>query len=150
MKLAEALLLRADLKKKLASLRDRLTSNAVVQEGDKPHEDPEMLLREAVSVAQQLADLATKVDTANLQHKVADGRSLLQLLAEREVLMVQHSLLTAAINGTKKEPDRYSMKEIKWVSTFDVAGYQRRLEDLSKNLRELNALIQQANWLIEF
>ena len=43
MKLAEALLLRADMQKKLASLRERIVANAVVQEGDKPHEDPEKL-----------------------------------------------------------------------------------------------------------
>ncbi len=41
MKLAEALLLRSDLQKKLASLRERIVANAVVQEGDKPHEAPD-------------------------------------------------------------------------------------------------------------
>ena len=36
MKLAEALLLRADLNKKLASLRERINRNAIVQEGETP------------------------------------------------------------------------------------------------------------------
>ena len=40
MKLAEALLLRGDMQKKLASLRERIGQNAVVQEGEQPHEDP--------------------------------------------------------------------------------------------------------------
>lgn len=149
MKLAEALLLRSDLKKKLASLRERLGNNAVIQEGEKPHEDPEELLREAVSVSRELAELSVKTDIANLTARLPDGRTLLQALADREVLTAQHSLLSTALAGTKKEPDRYSMREIKWVTTFEVADYQRRAEDLAKNIRELNARIQETNWTIE-
>ena len=46
MKIAEALLLRADIKKKLASSRTRIGTNAVVQEGEQPHEDPNQLIKE--------------------------------------------------------------------------------------------------------
>ena len=46
MKLAEALILRADLQKRLEQLRQRLILNAQVQEGEQPAEDPESLLRE--------------------------------------------------------------------------------------------------------
>ncbi|MBB6428628.1 DIP1984 family protein [Algisphaera agarilytica] len=37
MKLAEALMLRSDQEKKIASLRERIAANAVVQEGETPH-----------------------------------------------------------------------------------------------------------------
>jgi len=50
MKLAEALLLRGDLQKKLASLRERIVRNGLVQEGNAPHEDPNALLLEAAGV----------------------------------------------------------------------------------------------------
>ena len=40
MKLAEALIIRADLQKKSASLRDRIGTNCKVQEGESPSEDP--------------------------------------------------------------------------------------------------------------
>ncbi len=43
MKLAEALQLRADIQKKLASLRERIKQNTVVQEGENPSEDPNEL-----------------------------------------------------------------------------------------------------------
>ena len=46
MKLAEALNLRADLQKKITQLKERLLTNAKVQEGDKPSEAPEELLNE--------------------------------------------------------------------------------------------------------
>ena len=43
MKLAEALNQRADLQKRIAQLRDRLSNNVKVQEGDLPAEKPEDL-----------------------------------------------------------------------------------------------------------
>jgi len=149
MKLAEALLLRSDMKKKLASLRERVANNAVVQEGEKPHEDPAKLIMEAMGVLDELESLALRVNAANLASKLADGRSLAQLIALREKLVQQHSLLQVAVQATRKEPDRYSMAEIKWIATIEVAKLQRQCDDLSKQIRELNALIQETNWQVE-
>jgi hypothetical protein len=149
MKLAEALLIRADMKKKIASLRERVAANAVVQEGEKPHEDPVVLMKEAIGVLDEMEAVALKVNAANLSTKLPDGRPLALLLARRDKLAQQHSLLQAAIGGTKKEPDRYSMKEIKWIATVEVAKLQKQSDDLSRQLRELSAQIQQTNWRVE-
>jgi hypothetical protein len=149
MKLAEALLLRSDIKKKLASLRERIAANAVVQEGEKPHEDPAKLIKEAVGVLDQLERLILAINAANLAHKIPDGRTLAQLIARRDKLVQQHSLLQVAVQGSKKEPDRYSMKEIKWVSKVDLAKLHKQSEDLARQIRELNALIQETNWQVE-
>jgi hypothetical protein len=43
MKLAEALLLRADCQKRIEQLKSRLLGSARVQEGEQPPEDPEKL-----------------------------------------------------------------------------------------------------------
>lgn len=149
MKLAESLMLRADMKKKLASLRDRVTSNAVVQEGEKPHEDPVSLMKEAVGVLDILEELVLQINTVNHSTLLSDGRSLAKLIAHRDKLAQQHSLLQAAITGTRKEPDRYSMKEIKWVATVDVAKLQKQSDDLAKQLRDVNGQIQEMNWKVE-
>jgi len=149
MKLAEALLVRADMKKKLASLRERVASNAVVQQGEKPHEDPMALMKIANGVLDELETLALRIDVANMSTKLADGRSLAKLIAQRDKLAQQHSMIQVAIAGTRKEPDRYSMKEIKWTATVNVAGLQKQSDDLSKKLRELNVQIQEANWRVE-
>ena len=45
MKLAEALQERADLNRRIEQLRYRLGNNALMQEGEKPAEDPAALLR---------------------------------------------------------------------------------------------------------
>ncbi|EDL65932.1 DIP1984 family protein [Bacillus sp. SG-1] len=42
MKLAEALLERADLQKRLAQMTGRLERSAVIQEGEDPPEDPQV------------------------------------------------------------------------------------------------------------
>jgi len=149
MKLAEALLLRADMQKKLASLRERIGQNAVVQEGEQPHEDPQKLLQQAFGVLSDLQDLVAKVSVANLTNKLPDGRTLAVAIGQRDTLVRQHSLISASLDATKKEPDRYSVREIKWVATLDVAKLQKQLEDLAKSIRELNSLIQQANWGID-
>lgn len=81
MKLAEALLVRADAKKKLASLRERIAANTLVQHGEKPHEDPGKLMKEAVGVLDELESLSLAVNAANLRYKLADGRSLAELIA---------------------------------------------------------------------
>jgi uncharacterized coiled-coil DUF342 family protein len=146
MKIAEALLLRADIQKKIASLRDRIVSNAVVQEGEKPHEKPDELMKQAAGALAELEKLVTKINRTNLATKLADGRTLTDAIAHRDTLVAQHGLYVAAIAGSKKEPDRYSPREIKWVATLPVAKLQKQVDDLAKKLRELNAEIQKANW----
>ncbi|HEY2367023.1 MAG TPA: DIP1984 family protein [Polyangiaceae bacterium] len=149
MKLAEALLLRADLQKKIGSLRDRIVANAVVQDGDKPHENPAELMKQAVGALGDLETLVTKINRANLKTKTSRGKTLTEAMAHRDMLMAQHALYISAIGGSKKEPERYSAREIKWVATLDVAKLQKQADDLAKKLRELNADIQKANWAAE-
>ena len=57
MKLAEALQERADLNRRIQQLQGRLNSNAVVQEGERPPENPQELLRELDGCIAQLEAL---------------------------------------------------------------------------------------------
>ena len=50
MKLAEALLLRGDLQRALASLRERIGRNTLVQEDERPSEDTKALLSRAEAI----------------------------------------------------------------------------------------------------
>lgn len=113
-----------------------------------PQEDPEALLLEAYAVTTELEKLVLAINAANMTNKLPDGRTLTAAIAERDSLMQRHALLQAAIESTNKEPDRYSAREIKWVSVFDVKKLQKQSEDLARNLRELNAKIQESNWLV--
>lgn len=149
MKLAEALMLRGDIQKKLTSLRERIVRNSTVQEGDTPHEDPNALLKEAFGVIEELEGLVKAINTANLTHKLPDGRTITELLAKRDSLVQWHSVLQAALSSTQRDPDRYGVREIRWVSTLNVVSLQKQVEDLAKKIRECNALIQATNWEVE-
>ena len=149
MKLAEALLLRADLNKKLASLRERINRNAIVQEGETPKEKVEDLLAEATSALEEQQKLVRTINAANESTQLADGRLLADVLALRDTLIARHSLLTATIAATHKDVDRYSQREIKWIAQIDVASLQKQADDLSRKIREVNVTVQAANWQIE-
>ncbi len=149
MKLAEALMLRTEMQTKLASLRTRIAKNAIVQDGDVPHEDPKELLRAAAGLVFDREALVARITATNHAAQLPDGRTINALLARREALTAQHGLLRVAIDGSQKEPDRYSMAEIKWKATVDVSGLQKQSDDLAAKIREVNTLIQQANWQID-
>ena len=146
MKIAEALLLRSDLQKKMASLRERVGKYAVVQDGDQPHEDPNQLLKESFGVMKEFETLVCRINQSNAATKLADGRTLTEAIAVRDTLVSQHSLLVHAIAKSQKEPSRYSQSEIKWVATINVQSLQKQTEDLAKKIRELNVGIQETNW----
>lgn len=149
MKLAEALILKADMKAKLERLRVRIAASAMVQEKSKPQENAESLLKEATGVLGELAELTERINRTNAKAKMVDGRTVLEAIAERERLKQHHALLSFASEAARKEPERYSMAEIKWVPQLDVAKLNKHVEDVSKKIREINTRMQEANWKIE-
>jgi hypothetical protein len=149
MKLAEALLLRADIQKKLASLQARAQRYAVVQEGERPAEDPLAILHQVEVVADELQRLVFAINRANLRHKVASGETLTEALAKRDSLALRHHILQSVVEVCAKPPDRYGVKEIRWVTAVDVAVLQLEVDALAKQIRELNAAIQEAGWQLE-
>ena len=149
MKLAEALLLRADMQKKLASLQTRAQKYTVVQEGERPAEDPREILKQVDAIAGDLHRLVFAINRANLAHNIGSGESLTEALAKRDSLVLRHSILQGVIDSCVKPVERYGVKEIRWVATVDVPALQRQADDLAKQIRELNAAIQEAGWRVE-
>ena len=145
MKLAEALNQRADLQKRIAQLRDRLVNNVKVQEGDQPAENPEDLFKELEGSLKQLKDLIVSINRTN-QETVWEGKTLTEMIAEKDVLSMYLGALRATLEAANVRSDRYSRNEIKFVRTVDVNALQKRVDDLSKSLRELDSRLQQANW----
>ncbi|WP_353957378.1 hypothetical protein [uncultured Parasutterella sp.] len=45
--------------------------------------------------------------------------------------------------------DRYSRSEILIIPTVNVKEYQKKADELAKEVRELDNKIQQANWNID-
>lgn len=145
MKLAEALNLRADLQKRIAQLKERLNNNVKVQEGDSPAEDPNGLFAELDECISQLKDIIFRINRTNLETSV-EGRSLTGIIAEKDMLSLKISTLREVLENANVRSDRYSRNEIKFVRTIDVTKLQKQIDDLSKELRELDVKLQQANW----
>ena len=78
MKLAEALQERADLKKNVADLRGRLERVVLVQEGEKPVEDPKVLLKSLDESVKRLEYLMATINHTN-DVTEADGMTLTEL-----------------------------------------------------------------------
>ena len=148
MKLAEALILRSDLQKRIEQLRVRLNNNAKVQENDKPSENPEELLNELDNNINQLKILIKQINRTNCV-TVSNGQTLADLIAERDTLTLKSNILRGFLNIAGQKVNLYSTTEIKIMSTVDVPALQKELDQLSKKIRETDTKLQQANWLTE-
>ena len=148
MKLAEALILRADLQKRIEQLRIRLNNNAKVQENDEPSENPEELLNELDNNINQLKILIKQINKTNCV-TVSNGQTLADLIAERDTLTLKSNILRGFLNIAGQKVNLYSTTEIKIMSTVDVPALQKELDLLSKKIRETDTELQQANWLTE-
>jgi len=148
MKLAEALILRSDLQKRIEQLRVRLNNNAKVQENDKPSENPEELLNELDNNINQLKILIKQINRTNCV-TVSNGQTLADLIAERDTLTLKSNILRGFLNIAGQKVNLYSTTEIKIMSTVDVPTLQKKLDQLSKKIRETDTELQQANWLTE-
>lgn len=148
MKLAEALQLRGDLQKRLEQLTSRLYNNATVQEGEAPAEDPAALLEEYEDCAGQLETLIARINRTNCETRTDSG-TLTELLAKRDCLKMRvrtyQDFLSAASNLTR----RTTRSEIKILSAVPVPEYRKRADALSRQLREVDGVIQGANWTTE-
>ena len=148
MKLAEALILRADLQKRIDQLRVRLNNNAKVQENDEPSENPEELLNELDNNINQLKILIKQINKTNCV-TVSNGQTLADLIAERDTLTLKSNILRGFLNIAGQKVNLYSTTEIKIMSTVDVPALQKELDLLSKKIRETDTELQQTNWLTE-
>ena len=148
MKLAEALILRADIQKRIAQLKTRLNNNAKVQENEEPAENPELLLTELENLISQLNDLIVKINRTNTLSKI-DGISLVELIAKKDTLSQKAGILREFIEIASQKVNLYSTTEIKVFSTVNVSELQKKLDKLSKEIRETDTKLQQANWTID-
>ncbi len=149
MKLAEALILRADAQKRIDQLKHRLLRNAKVQEGDQPAENPQALLAELEQVATDLTGLVQRINRTNAANEVEAGQSLSDALAVRDTLATRHSIYKNLASEATVTQNRYSASEVKFSSTVDVATIQREANNLAQQHRELDTKIQALNWQVE-
>jgi hypothetical protein len=154
MKLAEALLLRADRNRTLEQLKQRIQVSARYQEGENPPEDARALVSAAATVLDELEGLIRNVNRTNSGTVMADGRTLTDALAERDVLRLRYSMLKVsadAASGAQQQIGymRATRSELKLMSDLNVRTLREQASDIARRARELDARVQEANWTTE-
>jgi hypothetical protein len=154
MKLAEALLLRADRNRSLEQLKQRIQVSARYQEGENPPEEAGDLVAAASAVLDELEVLIRNINRTNSATTMADGRTVTDALAERDVLRLRYSMLKVSADAASGGPQqvgfiRATRSELKYLRALDVKDLRMQGSDIARRVRELDARIQQVNWTTE-
>ena len=146
MKLAEALILRADLQKRMEQVRVRIYNNVLVQEGEKPSEDPNILISEFMTLQDKLSTIIKSINKTNNETAFDEKMMLYEALIKRDAILSKRSILANAAQHASDRQDRYSLTEIKYVSVVDVENLQKEADALAQSYRDLDTKIQGLNW----
>ena len=149
MKLAEALIKRSDVQKRIKQLKHRLTNNATVQEGLAPVEDPQALLTEAGRAVRELEGLVCRINRTNVMTRFSEEMSLAEAVTCRDMLMVRQLLYADLAEAATVSDSRYSQREIRSLPTVNVAEIRKQADALAKEVRELDMRIQSHNWTVD-
>ena len=149
MKLAEALLLRVDLQKKLRQIEARLIQNAKVQGDEPPSEHPVDLLREFDECNKQWEELIQKINRTNSFTITEAGISIADMITQRDTVKQKLNALYKLSENATVEMNRYSRSEIIQRSAVSVPEIQKQINEQSKAYRELDTKLQALNWNTE-
>ena len=148
MKLAEALQERADLNRKIEQLKARSNNNVLVQDGEKPVEEPELLKQELDAAIARLSYLITQINLTNCETKV-DGQTLTELIAQKDALTLKIHLYKDIVYTASQTAYRARNTEIKVKSAISVADWQAEIDKMAKKRRLLDNRLQENNWITE-
>lgn len=148
MKLAEALQERADLNIKIQQLKNRLENNAIVQEGERPTENPGDLQWELDNSINRLSWLISRINITNC-NTLVNGQTLTEIIAQKDTLTLKLSIYRELVNTAGHCAFRARQTEIKMLPTVPVSELQKQVDRMAKDLRLLDNLLQQTNWTTE-
>jgi hypothetical protein len=113
-----------------------------------PAEDAAALLTEAGEVLGELESLIRRINRTNAATQV-EGGTLTDALARRDVLRLRHSVVSSAAGaaaGDGQRGFRQLRSELKMIPALPVAELRGQADDLARQLREVDILIQRTNW----
>lgn len=148
MKLAESLQERADLNRNISQLKTRLINNALVQEGEKTPEDPEELKKELDQSISRLEYLISRINITNARTLVGQ-ETLTEVIAKKDALSLKISAYKDITYAASQIPGRARNTEIKIKSSIQVSSWQKTIDKMSKELRQLDNKLQETNWSTE-
>ena len=148
MKLAEALIERADMQKKLASIQTRICQNAKTQEGEEPAEIVSELIDEFNKANQHLEALIKRINKTNSNTIFKTG-TLIDAIVERNRLAAQIKMYRDLYESASNTQMRFVRLEIVYKRCIDISSVQKKIDELAKEHRTLDIALQEANWHTE-
>jgi len=148
MKLAEALQERSDLNQKIKQLNTRIQNNILVQEGDEPAEEPQLLIAELDEAVNRLEYLMAAINLTNCHTKAA-GMTLTEMIAKKDALMMKISSYRQIVTTASGSAYRARGTEIKVKSLIKATDIQKQIDQMSKELRQLDNKLQSTNWTVD-
>jgi len=149
MKLAEALIERAEIQKQNGQLFNRIKANTKVQEGDLPAEKPEELIVKYEENMTQYLELVQRINDTNCKTPFNGEKSIADAIAMRDCLGAKIRAYREFYESSTIKPNRYNRMEIKFVSCVDSKMLQTRISELSKEYREIDTKLQGLNWTVD-
>lgn len=145
MKLAEALLLRSDLMKKIEHLQNRIRPVLIVSDDKKPQEDPDKLLAQLRKAIQDLEILVVRINSTNNGTQIKGEGSLMEALAKRDAL----KMLSEKLRNIRYAAQVNNSGEANLKTTIDIKKLQIEMDQTGRAFREIDSKIQELNWLTE-
>ena len=148
MKLAEALIERADYQRSIAQLKERIELNVKVQEGEEPAEKIDDLIVMFNKTNDALSAIVKRINRTNAT-TMLDGATLIDAIVTRDRLRAKIGMYQCICEAAQPKQSRYSRSELKFIRYVDVAELRETINTLSKECRELETKIQAYNWTVE-
>ena len=148
MKLAAALMRRADLQTQINELQMRLNNNARVQEGETPAEAPADLLAALDAAITEQETLIAQINLTNAQ-TVSEGKTITEMIAHRDALLQKSRIMRGFLDEASNLAPRYSKTEIRIESTVNVRKLQKDLDAVATEIRLTEERLQELNGTAE-
>ena len=145
MKLAEALLLRADLMKKIEHLQYRITPLLIVSDDRLPQEDPAELMAQLRKTISDLESIIIRINKTNNETLVEGEGVLMEALAKRDSL----KMLAEKLRNIRQSAQVNNISDKNLKTTIDIKKLQAEMDQTGRAFREIDSKIQEINWLTE-
>lgn len=145
MKLAEGLLLRADLMKKIEHLQNRIRPVLIVSDNKTPQEDPIKLLAQLRKAIQDLEVIIVRINKTNNETQIEGEGLLMEALAKRDSL----KMLSEKLRVIREAAQVNNMGYNNLKATVEIKDLQIEIDQTGRAFREIDSKIQEINWLTE-
>lgn len=143
MKLAEGLLLRSDLLKKIEHLKNRIRPVLIVSDDKLPQEDPDKLLAQLRKAIQDLESIIIRINKTNNETHVEGEGFLMEALAKRDAL----KMLSEQLRNIRYAAQINNSGDNNLKTTINIKKLQNEMDQTGRAFREIDSKIQEINWL---